>query len=58
MVGLIDLTNAAKIIGAGDKMADYLVPMLVAAVFYLIIVYAIAFLIKFIEKKLRRGERS
>ena len=58
MVGLIDLTNAAKIIGGGDKMADYLVPMLVAAVFYLIIVYAIAFLIKFIEKKLRRGERS
>lgn len=57
MVGLIDLTYAARIIGAGDKMANYLVPMLVAAAFYLIFVYAIAFIIKLLEKRMRRGER-
>ena len=57
MVGLVDLTAAAKIIGAGDKMANYLVPMLVTALFYLAIVYALTFAIKYIEKRLRRGDR-
>lgn len=58
MVGIIDLTFAAKIIGAGDKMADYLVPMLVAAIFYLAVVYILTFVIKYIEKRLRRGDRT
>ena len=57
MVGIVDLTFAAKIIGAGDKMADYLVPMLVAAFFYLAVVYILTFVIKYIEKRLRRGDR-
>lgn len=57
MVGIVDLTFAAKIIGAGDKMADYLVPMLVAAIFYLAVVYILTFVIKYIEKRLRRGDR-
>ena len=57
MVGIIDLTFAAKIIGAGDKMADYLAPMLVAAIFYLAVVYILTFVIKYIEKRLRRGDR-
>ena len=58
MVGIIDLTFAAKIIGAGDKMADYLVPMLVAAIFYLAVVYILTFVIKYVEKRLRRGDRT
>ena len=58
MVGIVDLTFAAKIIGAGDKMADYLVPMLVAAIFYLAVVYILTFVIKYIEKRLRRGDRT
>lgn len=57
MVGLIDLTFAAKIIGAGDKMADYLVPMLVVALFYLAIVYALTFVLRRIERKLRESEQ-
>lgn len=57
MVGIVDLTFAAKIIGAGDKMADYLVPMLVAALFYLAVVYILTFVIKYVEKRLRRGDR-
>ncbi|MBQ9715981.1 MAG: amino acid ABC transporter permease [Clostridia bacterium] len=58
MVGIVDLTFAAKIIGAGDKMADYLVPMLVAAIFYLAVVYILTFVIKYVEKRLRRGDRT
>lgn len=57
MVGLIDLTFAAKIVGAGDKMADYFVPMMVAAIFYLVIVYALTFVIKAIERRMRKSER-
>lgn len=57
MVGMIDLTTAAKILGSGDKLADYLAPMVVAAIFYLIIVYALTFLIKRLERRLRKSER-
>lgn len=49
MVGLIDLTFAAKIIGAGKNMSDYLVPMLVVACFYLAIVYLITLAILIVE---------
>lgn len=56
MIGIVDLNNAAKIIGSGQYLATYLAPMLVAAAFYLIIVYALAFLIKSIERRLRKSE--
>lgn len=56
MIGLIDLNNAAKIIGSGQYLATYLAPMLVAALFYLIIVYSLAFVIKKIEGRLRKSE--
>ncbi|MBQ2718591.1 MAG: amino acid ABC transporter permease, partial [Clostridia bacterium] len=39
MIGMYDLTQAAKVIGAGNNMASYIVPMSVAACFYLAIVY-------------------
>ena len=57
MIGMYDLTQAAKIIGAGNNMSSYIVPMSVAACFYLAIVYALTFVIKIIEKRLRAGDR-
>ena len=57
MIGMQDLTAAAKTVGAGYNLANYLAPMLVASAFYLIIVYVIAFLIKRIEKRLRASDK-
>ena len=56
MVGLYDLNMAAKDIGSGQNMASYIVPMFVAALFYLAVVYLITFAIKQIEKKLRESD--
>lgn len=58
MIGMYDLTMAAKIIGSGNNMASYLVPMAVAALFYLIITNFIAFIIKKLETRLRTSDRS
>lgn len=58
MIGMYDLTQAAKVIGAGNNMASYIVPMSVAACFYLAIVYALTFGIKMIEKRLRASDRK
>lgn len=52
MVGMYDLNMAAKDIGSGQNMASYIVPMFVAALFYLAVVYLITFIIKRIEKRL------
>jgi ABC-type amino acid transport system permease subunit len=38
-------------------MASYIVPMTVAAGFYLAIVYLLTFVIKIIEKRLRAGDK-
>ena len=57
MIGMYDLTMAAKIIGSGNNMASYLVPMSVAALFYLAIVYLLTFVIKRIERRLRAGDK-
>ena len=57
MIGMYDLTQAAKVIGAGNNMASYIVPMTVAAVFYLAIVYLLTFVIKKIEGRLRAGDK-
>ena len=57
MIGMYDLTNAAKIIGGGNKMASYIVPMTVIALFYLAIVYLLTFGIKTIEKRLRASDK-
>ncbi len=57
MVGMYDLTQAAKVIGAGNNMASYIVPMTVAACFYLAVVYLLAFVIKKIEKRLRTSDK-
>lgn len=57
MIGMYDLTMAAKVIGGGNKMASYIVPMSVAALFYLAIVYLLTFVIKLIEKRLRASDK-
>ena len=57
MIGMYDLTQAATVIGAGNNMASYIVPMTVAACFYLAIVYLLTFAIKKIEKRLRAGDK-
>lgn len=57
MIGITDLTQQAKVVGAGKYMASYIVPMTVAAVFYLAIVYLLTFVIKRIETRLRRSDR-
>ena len=57
MIGMFDLTQAAKVIGAGTNMAGYFVPMSVVAIFYLGIVYLLTFGIKAIERRLRRSDR-
>ncbi len=57
MIGMFDLTMAAKIIGSGNNMASYIVPMAVVALFYLAIVYLLTFGIKKIEKRLRASDR-
>lgn len=56
MVGMYDLNMAAKDIGSGQNMASYAVPMFTAALFYLAIVYLISFVIRQIEKRLRRSD--
>ncbi|MBQ0099528.1 MAG: amino acid ABC transporter permease, partial [Firmicutes bacterium] len=57
MIGMFDLTQAAKVIGAGQNLATYFAPMLVAAIFYLAMVYILTFIIKGIEKKLRASDK-
>ncbi len=57
MIGMYDLTMAAKIIGSGNNMASYIVPMAVVALFYLAIVYLLTFAIKMIERRLRAGDK-
>ena len=56
MVGMYDLNMAAKDIGSGQNMASYIVPMFVAALFYLGTIYFITFIVKRIEKNLRRSD--
>ena len=56
MVGMYDLNMAAKDIGSGQNMASYIVPMFVAALFYLAIIYLITFAVKQVEKSLRKSD--
>jgi polar amino acid transport system permease protein len=57
MIGMYDLTAAAKNIGAGHNLASYIAPMTVAALFYLAIVYALTFVVKKLERRLRSGDK-
>lgn len=57
MFGIYDLTMVATIIGGGNEMSSYLVPMCVVALFYLGIVYLLAFFISILEKRLRASDK-
>lgn len=57
MVSMFDLTAAAQNIGSGQNLAGYIAPMTVAALFYLVIVYALTFVVKKIERRLRSGDK-
>jgi polar amino acid transport system permease protein len=56
MVGMYDLHMAAKDIGSGQNMASYVVPMVTAALFYLATIYLITFIVRKVEKSLRKSE--
>ena len=58
MVGLIDLTNAAKVIGSGQNLANYIIPMTFVALFYLAIVYLITWGIKLLERRFKKSDRG
>ena len=55
-ISLIDVTSAAQLIGA--RTFDVLTPLIIAAVFYLIIVIILTFLIKKLERRLARSDRG
>ena len=57
MIGMVDLTAVAKMIGAGNELATYFAPMVVVAIFYLAIVYLLTLAIKLIERRLRKSEK-
>ncbi len=57
MFGIYDLTMVATIIGGGNEMSSYLIPMCVVALFYLAIVYLLTFCISLIEKRLRASDK-
>lgn len=57
MIGMYDLTMVAKVLGSTQYLADYLAPMLTAAIFYLAIVYLLTLAVKLIERRLRKGDK-
>lgn len=57
MIGMYDLTQAAKVLGSGQNLANYLAPMFVVALFYLAIVYLLTLAIKLIERRLRQSDK-
>ncbi len=57
MIGMKDLNLAAQVIGGGNNLATYVAPMLVAALFYLAIVYTLTFAVKRLERRLRASDK-
>lgn len=56
MIGMYDLNMAAKDIGSGKNMASYIVPMFVAALMYLAVVYLITLIVNLINRRLRKSD--
>ncbi len=54
-VGAMDITKYFQI--QGDNSYDYMIPYLVMALFYIIVVAAIAALVKLMERRLAKNER-
>lgn len=55
MVAVVDLTTAFTMVGG--EAYDYFVPYLFLALFYLVIVLILTFIIKLVERRLRKSER-
>ncbi len=55
LVGIMDLTFAAKNISG--ILYDYIIPMSIAALFYLIIVVALTKVMKLIERRLSKSDK-
>jgi len=55
-IAVVDLTKAFKAIG--DATYEYILPYVLLALVYLILVLFITFLIKLMERRLRRNERT
>lgn len=55
-IAVTDLTNAFQIIGGGNY--EYMVPYLILALIYLVIVLALTVLIKLIERRLRVSDKQ
>ncbi len=54
-IAIVDLTKAANNIGKAT--AEYFIPLIIAAIFYLVIVIALTQLMKFIERRLSRSDK-
>lgn len=54
-IAVFDLTQAFKLIGSSSY--EYMIPYIVLAIFYLVIVLALTLVIKLIERRLRKSER-
>lgn len=55
-ISLIDITSAAQLIGA--RTYDILIPLIIAALFYLVIVIVLTYLIKAMERRLAKSDRG
>lgn len=58
MIGLVDLTLAAKLIGAPNELAEFFAPMVVSALFYFVIVYSLTLGVKYFERRMAKSDRS
>ena len=56
MIAVIDLTNAFQLLAGG--IYEYIVPYVVLAVFYLVIVLTLTLIAKLIERRLRKSDKS
>lgn len=56
IIAVLDLTQAFKFIGSGSF--DYVMPYIILALFYLVIVIILTIIIKLIERRLRKGDKQ
>ncbi len=55
-VTVVDLTSAFKLLGSGTY--EFVIPYLMLALFYLVIVLGLTLIIKLVERRLRKSERQ
>lgn len=55
-IAIVDLTNAFQLIGSGTY--EFIIPYLMLALTYLVIVLVLTFIIRLIERRLRKSDRK